>query len=74
MLSIRPKAVNEVKGREKASDSINAYVFYFSNDYYVSLSRFFYDPYRISWDVAFVTPLNVHTAKGNRTPLTRVKV
>jgi hypothetical protein len=46
MLSIRPKAVNEVKGREKASDSINAYVFYFSNDYYVSLSRFFYGPYR----------------------------
>ena len=56
MLSIRPKAVYEVKGREKASDSINAYAFYFSNDCYVSLNQSYDDPYRTFWDVAYMTP------------------
>ena len=68
MLSIRPKAVSEVKGREKASDSINAYVFYFSNDYFFSWTQFYGVLYRTFLDVAFVILLNKQSAGRDLNP------
>jgi len=54
--SIRSKAVNEEKSRETTSDKTNAYVFYFSNDCFASLSQSYDDPFRTFLDVAFVAP------------------